>query len=101
MSSVDTSPRDVKAIIERYRAIGLYGGIFLGAVVGVMVVGPNLSEWSGSRSLLTIFGSIALGALVGYIAGEIAVASITSGSGPGLGGGSGEGGVGGDAGDVD
>jgi hypothetical protein len=101
MSSIDTSPRDVKAIADRYKSIALFGGIFLGGVVGVMVVGPNFREWTGMRSLLTIVGSVGLGGLAGYLAGEIAVATLASGGGPGLGGGAGDGGVDGGGGSGD
>lgn len=94
MGSIDTSPRDVKAIVVRYKTIGLLGGVFLGAVVGIMVAGPNFREWTEIRSLSTILGSIAVGGLIGYIAGEIAVASQASGCGPGIAGGAGGGGGG-------
>lgn len=115
MSSVDTSPRDVKAIVARYKAMGLIGGLFLGAVAGVMIAGPNFREWSGMRSLVTIAGSLGIGAIAGYFAGELAVGGHASGSGAGIhsgsgdssetsgldasGGGSGDGGGGGDGGD--
>jgi len=108
MGSIETSPRDVNAIVNRYKSIGLFGGFFLGGIVGIMVAGPRFHEWSAVRSMLTIFGSLALGSLIGYVAGEIAVASLASGPGSGLaggsdggvgdGGGSGDGGGGGDSG---
>src|SRR5258706_1893801 len=94
MGSIETSPRDVNAIVNRYKSIGLFGGLFLGAVVGIMVAGPHFHEWSAARSMLTIFGSLALGGLIGYVAGEIAVASLASGPGSGFAGGDGGGGGG-------
>ena len=101
MNSVETSPRDVKAIVDRYKTIGLLGGLFLGGVTGVMVAGPNFPEWSGARSLLTIFGSVGLGGLIGYFAGEIAAASLVSGAGSGSGSGTGGAGGGGGGGHGD
>jgi hypothetical protein len=79
MNGVDTSPRDMKAIIARYREIGLIGGLAFGGVVGVMVAGPNFREWSWLRSVVTIAGSVGIGGLLGYIAGEIAVAGLGAG----------------------
>ena len=84
MSSIDTSPRDVSSIIERYRTIGVVGGLFLGAIVGVMVAGPNFREWSWVRSLTTIGGSTIVGVVAGYIASEIAVGGLAGGPGHGL-----------------
>ena len=93
MSDVDTSARDATAVIVRYKKIGLFGGLFLGAVVGIMVAGPKFGEWSSARSMLTILGSTGVGALIGYIAGEIATVSLASGTGPGIGGGTSSGGI--------
>jgi hypothetical protein len=83
MSSTDTSPRDAIAIVERYRSIGLVGGLFVGGLAAAMIGGPHFSDWSMTRSLVTLLGSVALGGLIGYIAAEIAIASQASG--PGLG----------------
>ena len=88
MGSTETSPRDVNAIIERYKSIGLFGGLFLGGVIGVIVAGPRFHEWSAARSTLTILGSLLLGAFLGYVAAEIAVGSLLSGPGSGIAGGS-------------
>jgi hypothetical protein len=84
MDGFETSTRDPSAIVDRYRAIGLYGGLFFGGIVGIVVAGPHFQEWSSARSLLTIAGSLAVGGLVGYLAGEIAIASHVSGSGSGF-----------------
>lgn len=101
-NSIDTSPRDVSAIEARYRAIGLFGGLFIGAMVGVMVAGPNFREWSGLRSLATILGAFGVGGVLGYIAGEIAISNLTAGPAPGVAAdGEGEGGEGGGAGSGD
>ena len=81
MSSVDTSPRDVNAVIARYKAIGLFGGLFLGAIVGVMIIGPNLRDWWWARSLATFLGAASLGSIAGYFAGELALGG--AGAGPG------------------
>jgi len=48
-----------------------------------MIAGPNFREWSWMRSLVTIVGSLGVGALLGYIAGEIAVAGLAGGPGGG------------------
>jgi uncharacterized membrane protein YeaQ/YmgE (transglycosylase-associated protein family) len=88
MESINTSPRDVSAIIKRYRSNGLFGGLFFGVLVGIVVAGPHFHEWSAERSMLTIIGSLIVGGLVGYLAGEIAIASLSSGPGSGLAGGS-------------
>src|SRR5690348_17065948 len=84
MSSVDTSPRDVKAIIARYKAIGLFGGLFLGAMVGVMIIGPNMRDWSWARSLATFLGAAILGGIAGYFAGELALGGSSAGPGSGV-----------------
>ena len=90
MSGVETTRRDVQAIVERYRAIGLYGGLFVGAVIGVLVAGPHFREWSSARSLLTIAGSAGLATFIGYFAAEIAVASLASGGAADISGGAGD-----------
>ena len=87
--NLDTAPRDVSAVIARYKSIGFFGGLFLGAIVGVMVTGPNFGEWSWVRSLVTIAGSTAVGGLAGYIAGEVAVGGLAAGPGSGVSSGSG------------
>jgi hypothetical protein len=101
MSNVDSSPRDVNAIITRYKSIGFFGGLFLGGVVGVVAAGPHFAEWSGFRSVVTILGGFGVGGLIGYIAGEIAIGSQASGAFSGIGGGGGDGSSTGDSGGGD
>ena len=86
MDRIESSPHDASAIVNRYKSIGLFGGLFLGGVIGIMVAGPRFDEWSAARSALTILGSFVLGGLLGYIAGEIAVTSFASGPGSGIAG---------------
>ncbi|QJR09494.1 hypothetical protein DSM104443_00538 [Usitatibacter rugosus] len=83
MSSTDTTPREASAIVERYRSIGLVGGLFVGGLAAAMIGGPHFSDWSMTRSLVTLLGSVGLGGLIGYIAAEIAIGSQASG--PGIG----------------
>ena len=98
--------RDASAIVSRYRLIGLCGGLFFGGIVGIASAGPHFHDWSTVRSMLTIVGALALGGLIGYVAGEIAIASLASGPGSGFpggadGSGGGEHGGGGDGGGDD
>lgn len=69
------------------------GGTLLPAF-GVIVAGPHYNEWPDVRPMLTVVGSLFLGGVVGYPGGEMAVASIASGPGPGSAEGS-DGGAGG------
>lgn len=102
IASNETSSRDANAIVNRYKLIGLFGGLFLGGIVGIMVAGPHFHDWPAAQSILTIVGALALGGLIGYVAGEIALGSQASGPGSGLdresggGSGGGHGGTGGD-----
>ena len=91
IASNETSSRDANAIVNRYKLIGLFGGLFLGGIVGIMVAGPHFHDWPAAQS-----------GLIGYVAGEIALGSQASGPGSGLdresggGSGGGHGGTGGD-----
>lgn len=55
-----------KDIIRRYRSYGLFGGAAVGALVGVLVSGPNFHEWATAQSLAVIAGCAAGSAFMGY-----------------------------------
>ena len=55
-----------KDIVRRYRGYGLFGGVTVGAVVGVLVSGPNFTEWGAAQSLAVIGGFTVTSALIGY-----------------------------------
>jgi hypothetical protein len=58
------APRD---IVRRYRSYGLFGGAAVGAVVGVLVSGPNFHDWAAAQSLAVIAGFAVGSALIGYL----------------------------------
>ncbi|WP_141514147.1 hypothetical protein [Ramlibacter sp. WS9] len=60
------STQSSKDILRRYRSYGLFGGAAVGAVVGVLVSGPNFREWAATQSLAVIAGFMVGIALIGY-----------------------------------
>ena len=55
-----------KDILRRYRSYGLFGGAAVGAVVGILVSGPNFHEWAAAQSLSVIAGFTLGSALIGH-----------------------------------
>lgn len=82
-NSIATSPRDVKAILDRYQTIGFFGGAFFGALIGVVIAGPTFHEWPWLRSVVTIVGTASLFAVAGYFGGALAVGGVIAGPGSG------------------
>jgi hypothetical protein len=80
MKSVGGSLDRSEAVLRRYRAIGLWGGLFLGAVAGVIVTGQRWVEWTPLRSSWVVLASTILGAVIGYFA--LSVAAGMHGAGP-------------------
>ena len=59
--------------LNRYRRSAMYGGLFVGLVIGIAVVGPNLTEWGLSRVGGTMGGCVVLGVVVSFLIVEIAL----------------------------
>jgi len=103
--------RDTQAgpVVRRYETYGLVGGLAIGALLGVLYSGPNFHAWPAAISLLIVFGSAAIGGVVGFLAIWIGAGSTGRGFGPGGnsvadgdgGGGGGDGGGGGNGGSGD
>jgi hypothetical protein len=55
-----------KDIVRRYRSRGLFGGAAVGAVVGLLVSGPNFHEWAAAQSLAVIVAFAVGSAAIGY-----------------------------------
>lgn len=72
------SKRRAAAVVERYRSIGLLGGLLVGGVAGVMIAGPNLREWSFLKSAVTVLGCFSLGGLLGYGAAALVIGTEAS-----------------------
>lgn len=71
MSNVERSmnPHITQAsrdIVRRYRSCGFFGGAAVGAVIGVLVSGPNFHEWAAAQSLAVIAGFTVTLSLIGY-----------------------------------
>ena len=75
---MDHSNRRAAPVVERYRSIGLFGGLLVGGVAGVMVAGPFLHEWSFLKSAVTVLGCFSLGGLLGYGAAALVIGSEAS-----------------------
>ena len=86
--------------VKRFRSYGLWGGTFLGIVVGVLAGGPRFREWEDP--LLTwleaIVACAAVGATVGFLFFPMAVGGTPAAIGTGGHDGSDGGGHGGDGG---
>jgi hypothetical protein len=55
--------------IKRYRSYGLWGGLFLGTLIGILIGGPQFREW---QTPLKTWGIVvaccsAVGAITGFI----------------------------------
>jgi hypothetical protein len=66
-----------KDIVRRYRRYGLFGGAAVGALVGVLVSGPNFHEWATAQSLAVIAGCATGSALIGYFFLALVIGSST------------------------
>ena len=66
-------------IFRRYARNGLFAGSLVGLLVGVLVSGPNFYVWAVSRSLMVVFASVLLGAVVGRLAVGLVLAFTSSG----------------------
>ena len=97
------SAEDNLKTLRRYRSYGLWGGLILGIVAGIIVGGPQFREWENP---LRVWGTLlascaAVGAIVGFFFFSLLAPGTAVGS-HGVGGGSGAdsgGGVGGGGGD--
>ena len=75
-----------QAVLRRFESHGFWIGLGLGAVVGVLVSGPNFHEWAAQTISLVMLTCTVGGGVVGYFAGTVAAASLAQGPGGGTGG---------------
>lgn len=88
--NVDKIPEPAgQAAVRSYRAYGLFGGIALGGLTGILVSGPHFDEWAASASLALILACTAGGALIGWLFLSIASGSVAGGGAWGTGHGEG------------
>jgi hypothetical protein len=67
-------------ILNRFGSYGFIGGLALGLIAGVLISGPNFYTWPAKTSILVIFGSAAIGGLIGFFAPSYAAGSTASGA---------------------
>ncbi len=62
------SAQNNQQTVRRFRSYGLWSGLFLGILFGVIAGGPRFREWEHPIStwLMIITSSAAVGAVVGY-----------------------------------
>lgn len=73
---------------RKYGGYGLFGGVALGLIAGVLISGPHFKEWTAVVSLALVVACAAAGALIGWLFLGIATGSLAGGGawGAGLGG---------------
>lgn len=87
--------QSTRSVVKKYEGYGLFGGVGIGLLLGVMYSGPHFYDWPASKSLFVTLGAGAAGAVIGYLAAWIAAGSAAGGFGAGdgiAGGGQGSGG---------
>ena len=75
-----------QSVLRRFESHGLWIGLGLGLLTGVLVSGPNFREWAAQTSFWVTFACTLGGGVIGYFAGTIAAASLAQGPGGGFGG---------------
>jgi len=62
------SVEDNLKALRRYRSYGLWGGLFFGTMVGIVIGGPQFREWENPVSTWAtmIASCAAVGAIVGF-----------------------------------
>ncbi len=67
-------------VLRKYQQYGLFGGLVLGTLVGVLSGGPHFHEWSAGQSLAVVC-AFALGAAVfGCFGVPLVMGAMTSGA---------------------
>jgi hypothetical protein len=83
MSNDQTREAGGEPVVKRYERYGLFGGIAFGLLIGSLIVGPHIDEWSAILSLAVISGCTAGAATFGYFARALADGSLAAGAGSG------------------
>jgi len=65
--------------LQSYQRYGLFGGLIVGALSGLIAAGPHLRGSPWGMTVLIVGGSTVLGAFVGYAAVGIFVGSLIRG----------------------
>lgn len=68
-----------QAAARKYGGYGLFGGVALGLIAGVLISGPHFGEWSVLASLALVLACAAAGALIGWLFLGIASGSVAGG----------------------
>lgn len=69
-------PHNGAVLLQRYRERGLWGGLALGVMGGVMVCGPYVHDWPLAASGAVVLGlGIGVG-LLGWFFGALAMGSV-------------------------
>lgn len=68
-----------QAAARKYGGYGLFGGVALGLLVGILISGPHFDEWSASASLAIVLACAAGGALMGWLCLGIASGGVAHG----------------------
>ena len=84
-----------ETVLRRYETYGLFSGLWIGLLAGVLYSGPNFYQWQPIKSLLVVLGFAIVGAILGFLAIAMAAGSIVQGSSSGTAGEGGHGDFGG------
>lgn len=73
--------KEANEVISKYKGYGLWGGLPLGLLLGVLISGPYFHTWPLSVTAWVLLGFTVGGGIIGYCADHIAFASTTTGFG--------------------
>ena len=85
MSENKKSSSEAQKISSKYQSYGMFGGLGVGLIAGVLISGPNFKVWPLTSIILVILGCTLGAGMLGYIAVPIAIGSTAKGCGTGSG----------------